>query len=318
VAGAIRALAEAGRQLARLIAEGPGAGHGAVVGANADGDHQKALDTLAHRMVLEQLRGAGVALVGSEEAVEPELLDPAGLVAVAVDPLDGSSNIETNVSVGTIFSILPLTEVGNPFLQPGSAQLAAGFIVYGPHTDLILTVRAGTVVFTLDREQGCFRLSRAGVTIADETGEFAINASNYRHWFDGVRQYVDDCLAGVEGPRRKNFNMRWIASLVAEASRILARGGVFLYPRDQRSGYARGRLRLTYEANPLALVVEQAGGRASDGFERILNLTPVDLHQRTPLIFGAAHEVARIERYKASHGGAGERSVAGPRGVLRR
>ncbi len=318
VKAAVEAVADAGVQLAKLIAEGPGQ-RAVAVGANTDGDTQVALDVLAHDLVVQRLAAAGVAACGSEEAETAEPLNPDGLVAVAVDPLDGSSNIETNAPVGTIFSVLPLPDDGSdPFLKPGQVQLASGYIIYGPATDLVLTVREGTHVFTLDRDTDRFRMSRATISIPAETAEFAINMSNYRHWYEGIRQYIDDCLAGVEGPREKNFNMRWVASLVAEASRIFARGGIFLYPRDRRKGYGMGRLRLVYEANPIALLVEQAGGRATSGFERILDIVPASLHQRTPLIFGAAREVLRVEKFKAHPDAPGEHSpLFANRGLFR-
>ena len=318
VSKAILGMADAGMDLSRLVAEGPhGSGHAEVVGSNTGGDAQKALDIRAHEIVLERMRGTGIAALGSEETDLPDHLQEDGLVVVATDPLDGSSNIDTNVSIGTIFSVLPATGDGNPFFQPGSSQLAAGYIVYGPHTDLVLTVGKGTVVFTLDRQAGDWTLSADQRHIDPETNEFAINASNYRHWGDGVRAYFDDCIAGADGAREKDFNMRWVASLVAEATRILARGGIFLYPGDSRRGYDAGRLRLIYEANPIALLVEQAGGRASDGAERILDLVPEDFHQRTPLIFGAANEVARVEMYKAYPDSAERAPLFGYRGLFR-
>lgn len=318
VAAAVSAMARAGVRLQALVAEGAhGTGHHAVVGSNLGGDAQKALDVIAHELVLEEIRGAGVAMLGSEEADRPDLIDPDGLVAVATDPLDGSSNIDTNVSVGTIFSVLPMTADRDPFLQPGRAQLAAGYVIYGPHTDLVLTLGAGTLVFTLERGSGLWRLAADGLEIPAETDEFAINASNYRHWEGGYRTWFDDCIAGADGPREKNFNTRWIASLVAETSRILARGGVFLYPGDMRRGYGGGRLRLVYEANPIAMIVEQAGGRASDGAGPILDRVPDDLHQRTPLVFGAANEVTRIGDYVAHPHSAEQSPLFGYRGLFR-
>jgi fructose-1,6-bisphosphatase I len=231
---------------------------------------------------------------------------------VALDPLDGSSNIDTDLPVGTIFSILPMPAgngaPGAALLQPGTRQLAAGFVIYGPQTCLVLTLGQGTHILTLERRTSRFVLTHAAVRIPQRRREYAINASNYRHWDAAIRTYVDDCIAGAEGPRGENFNMRWIASLVAEAFRILVRGGIFLYPADRRPGYEHGRLRLVYEAQPIALVIEQAGGAASDGFERILDLTPRQLHQRTPLIFGSSDKVARVERYHAGPPSSSERS----------
>jgi fructose-1,6-bisphosphatase I len=205
------------------------------------------------------------------------------------------------------------------FLRPGTAQLAAGFVVYGPQTALVLTLRAGTHVFTLDRRTNTFVLTRADVRIPAGRREYAINASNYRHWDEPVRAYVDDCIAGADGPRGTDFNMRWIASLVAEAFRILARGGIFLYPSDARPGYERGWLRLVYEANPLALVVEEAGGAATDGENRILEISPTALHQRVPLVFGCRHKVERVAEYYAGRlPSPGERSpLFGRRGLFR-
>jgi fructose-1,6-bisphosphatase I len=301
VARAVAGMANAGIELARLVAVGPrSVGHGAVVGANSGGDAQKALDVTSHEIVRAHMIGAGVGVFGSEESDDAEVLDPDGLVAVATDPLDGSSNIDTNVSIGTIFSVLPSRADADPLLQPGSEQLAAGYVIYGPHTGLVLTVGAGTAAFTLDHATGVWHQTADRMTIPPETAEFAINASNYRHWSPGTRQYFDDLINGTDGMRAKDFNMRWIASLVAETSRILIRGGMFLYPRDHRKGYGNGRLRLVYEANPIAFLAEQAGGKASDGVTRILDIVPTELHQRTPLYFGAAKEVTRLELYKAN------------------
>jgi len=221
-----------------------------------------------------------------------EFGDPAALISIAYDPLDGSSNIETNMTVGTIFSILPHRRL--PFTGPGSEQLAAGFVVYGPQTSLVLTLRSGVDIFTLDRVERTYRLIRRQVRIPVDTAQYAINASNHRHWEQPVREFVEECLAGIGGPRRKNYNMRWNASLVAEAYRILMRGGVFLYPSDSREGYTNGRLRLLYEAHPMALIVEQAGGAASTGRQRILDIPPKAIHQRVPLIMGSKHEVEGI------------------------
>jgi fructose-1,6-bisphosphatase I len=318
VARAILGLASAGRALSALVAEGVhGGGHGDVVGANLGGDAQKSLDRDSHAIVLDALKDTGIAALGSEEADHPDFFDPAGPVVVAVDPLDGSSNIENNIAIGTIFSILPAIRGGDSFLQPGANQLAAGFITYGPHTDMVLTLGEGTRIYTLDRASGIYRLTLSDLAIPAECNEFAINSSNYRHWFESTRQYYDDCIAGKDGPREKDFNMRWVASLVSEATRILVRGGVFLYPRDARRGYSQGRLRLVYEANPIAMVVEQAGGKASSGFQRILDIVPTGLHQRTPLIFGSANEVTRIEFYEENPASAERAPLFAYRGLFR-
>jgi fructose-1,6-bisphosphatase I len=327
VAATVAAIAAAAARLAGLIARGPLAGddHGAVVGSNADGDAQRALDVRADAMFADALAATPVAALASEEREEPVRLARGGRVAVAIDPLDGSSNIDTNLSVGTIFSVLPVPpggDGGSPaaaFARPGAAQLAAGFVVYGPHTALVLTLREGAHAFTLDREAGAFVLTRPGARIPQGRREYAINASNYRHWDEPVRAYVDDCVAGADGPRGTDFNMRWNASLVAEAYRILVRGGIFLYPRDARPGYEQGRLRLVYEANPLALVVEEAGGAATDGLRRILDLEPAALHQRVPLVLGSADKVERVARYHdGSLAATGDRSpLFGRRGLFR-
>jgi fructose-1,6-bisphosphatase I len=297
----LNALAVAARDISRLISMGPLSASLSAepVSANADGDAQKPLDLISNRMVLNALKSAPVAFYASEEEAAILTLHADGSLAVAVDPLDGSSNIDVNVSIGTIFSIFPRASAGASasFLRPAAEQLAAGYFVYGPHSALLLTVGKGVDHYVLNPETAEFHLARAGLLIPAEGQEFAINASNYRHWTPPVRTYIDDCLEGAEGPHGKNFNMRWIASLVAETHRIFARGGVFLYPADRRSGYERGRLRLVYEAAPIALLAEQAGGSASDGIIRILEKSATELHQRTPLIFGSARNVAAITDY---------------------
>lgn len=263
----------------------------AVAGAvNADGDTQKKLDVIADEIVLDALRGTGAAAYLSEEREEAIPLDPDGGLIIACDPLDGSSNIGVNVSVGTIFSVLP-ADGGD--LQPGRAQLAAGFFVYGPQTTLLLTTGSGTASFRMD-DEGRFVMISENVRIPSEASEFAINASNRRHWPAPITRYVEGCLAGADGPRGHDYNMRWVASLVAETWRIISRGGVFLYPADARKGYAAGRLRLVYEAAPVAMLVEQAGGRATDGARDIMDITPDGLHQRVPLVFGAKNEVEAV------------------------
>ncbi|MBS9475953.1 class 1 fructose-bisphosphatase [Ancylobacter radicis] len=318
VAAAIRALAGAGIRISELLAAGPLAGALATVrGYHEDGDSQKELDVLADDLVRDALRATPVALYGSEEAEQAEALSATGTLAVAVDPLDGSSNIDSNMSVGTIFSILP--HVGpDSLLQPGSAQLAAGFLVYGPQTSLVLTVGEGTQIFVLDRASGAFVLAEAAAAVALETAEYAVNGSNERHWDHAIRCYVDDCRAGADGPRAKDFNTRWVASMVADVYRILVRGGVYLYPGDARQGYHTGRLRLVYEANPVAFLMQQAHGAATDGRVSILELQPTHLHQRVPLVFGSRCEVERIARYHLDSAAMPERSpLFGRRGLLR-
>ena len=303
VASTIVALAAACRDMATIIAAGPLAGNLAAHRNNGTGgDVQTELDVRANALIVEALENAPVAAVASEEMDAPLQLSPGAPIIVALDPLDGSSNIGTNVSIGTIFSLLrsaPDSTAQEPstFLRPGHEQIAAGYVIYGPHTSLALTLGGGTDIFTLDAARGSFVLTGAHVRVPPQAREFAINASNYRHWDTPVRTWFDDCLAGAEGPRAENFNMRWIASMVAEAHRILVRGGVYVYPGDARSGYGNGRLRLLYEANPIAMLIEQAGGYASTGSERILDRVPRLLHERVPLVFGAREEVERIERY---------------------
>jgi len=324
IAATITALAAAASAISNLVARGTLSGAlGSTLKIKGAGDDQKALDVTAHEMILAALAGTPVAWVGSEESDEPISIDVAGSLCLAVDPLDGSSNIDTNVSVGTIFSLLPFDQSANTtplksFLRPGRDQLAAGFFIYGPQTALVLTVGEGAHLYVLDRQEGTFKLVAHNMRIKPSTREYAINASNARHWMRGVRTYIEDCLAGTTGPRGVDFNMRWIASLVAEAYRILIRGGVFIYPADARKGYNQGRLRLVYEANPIALLVNEAAGAASNGRAPILDLLPTSLHQRTPLVFGDAAEVALIERYEADPDQFASRSpLFNRRGLLR-
>jgi fructose-1,6-bisphosphatase I len=292
----IAALAAASIDLTALIADGPLAGiTGRSRGVNPDGDQQKDIDVAADEMMRRALRNAPVAALVSEEAALPETLNPEAPLCVAIDPLDGSSNLENNISVGTIFSIRPRgNDILSTFFEPGTAQCAAGFVVYGPQTTLVLALNRQVDIFILDRRSQQFILIRQGVKVRSDTPEFAINASNRRHWHRPVRAYIDECLAGTNGDRDTDFNMRWIGSLVAEALRILVRGGVFLYPADARPGYREGRLRLLYEAHPMALVMEWAGGSASTGRRRILELGAKTPHQRVPLIMGSVRGVRDV------------------------
>ncbi|MCC0028968.1 MAG: class 1 fructose-bisphosphatase [Brucellaceae bacterium] len=321
IAAVIRSFADAALHVRKSINEGAlGAAFAGQRGiANADGDVQKELDVYADNRFVEAAREARIGYYASEELANPVEIDPDSPLAVAIDPLDGSSNIDTNVSIGTIFSILPRkASAEETFSQPGNAQLAAGFFIYGPQLALVLTKLNGTRVYVFSSRLGTFIEAYNSVSIARDTKEFAINASNYRHWDEPIRLYVDDCMAGTDGPREKDFNMRWIASLVADAYRILMRGGVFLYPRDSRKGYSVGRLRLVYEANPMALIMEQAGGKATNGVDRILDLVPTDLHQRTPLVFGSAKEVEKIARYHTDPSSIASRHpLFGHRGLFR-
>ncbi|MBE1207545.1 class 1 fructose-bisphosphatase [Aminobacter carboxidus] len=325
VLATVAALADAAIKINHAIRTGSldrafGGSKGTV---NADGDAQKELDLYADETFIEAMRHAPIRSVASEERTDPVAINAEAHIALAIDPLDGSSNIDVNVSIGTIFSLLPATGAPDTdpaafFLQSGNRQLAAGFFIYGPQLALVLTVGSGTHVFVFSQSLGTFVQTRESLTISERTQEFATNASNYRHWDEAVRLYVDDCLKGEDGPRGKNFNMRWIASLVADAYRILMRGGIFLYPGDARPGYGNGRLRLVYEANPIALLIEQAGGRATDSVRAILDITPTSLHQRVPFVFGSAREVERISRYHTEPSTIADRApLFGNRGLFR-
>lgn len=293
----MQALARAGAALAEVIRRG-GAEMGAEIGRNSDGDGQKRLDLHADALFRDRLRGAGLRWYASEEQAETIAMQPEGRLALAMDPLDGSSNIDTNVSVGTIFAIYPAEQTPEAsFLRPARDLIAGGYIIYGPRCCLMVSFGDGTQFYTLNPDTACFDLTDPRVKMPDCSFEFAINASNYRHWPRPVRAYIDDCLAGIDGPRAKNFNMRWIASLVAEAHRILMRGGIFLYPADARDGYQNGRLRMLYECAPIALLIEQAGGRATDGALSVLDRRISSLHGRTPFVFGSAEKVDRVAAY---------------------
>ncbi|MCA0043661.1 class 1 fructose-bisphosphatase [Celeribacter litoreus] len=293
------ALCHVAADLSRTIAHGPlGGGLGAEVGANTDGDTQKALDVIADDAFATALKGTGIRWYASEEKETVVEIDRGGALALAIDPLDGSSNIDVNVSIGTIFGIQPALDDGDAtFLRDGSALIASGYFIYGPQTLLVATFGDGVRHFVLDRDTGCFEEAPQPPAIPENASEFAINASNYRHWSKPVRAYIDDCLAGDQGPRGRNFNMRWVASLVAETHRIMSRGGIFLYPSDDRDGYRHGRLRLIYECAPIAFLVEQAGGMATTGTTRILTITPDHLHARVPFVFGTKTKVERVATY---------------------
>ncbi len=284
-----------------------GAGHGVVGSVNVQGEQQHGLDVLANELFIDHCEWNGLVAGMVSEENEAPILPSAevqrGGHLLIFDPLDGSSNIETNVCVGSIFSVLRHEGQGAPttqdYLQPGVRQAAAGYALYGPSTLLVLTIGKGTHGFTLDREIGNFVLTHPNLTIAPDACEFAINISNERFWEPPIRRYVTECKAGATGVRARDFNMRWIASMVADVHRILVRGGVYMYPRDAKDPARDGRLRLLYEANPVAFLVEQAGGAASTGRSRIMDLQPDSLHQRVPLIFGSRNEIERIERYHA-------------------
>jgi fructose-1,6-bisphosphatase I len=308
LAAVIVEVARACTQISALVARGALAGVlGSAGEQNIQGETQKTLDVISNDMMIDAARASGqVCAIASEE--EDDILafpdgETRGRRLLLFDPLDGSSNIDVNVSIGTIFSVLPAPDhapTTDDFLQSGRRQLAAGYALYGPQTTLVLTVSRGVAAFTLDPQSGQWVQTADAMTIARETREFAINMSNQRHWAEPVAAYIADCLAGREGPRGKDFNMRWIASMVADVHRILSRGGVFLYPWDKREPERAGKLRLMYEANPMSLLVERAGGAATDARGPILDIQPTALHQRVSVVLGSAEEV---ERVTAAHAG---------------
>ena len=307
----LRLLIEVAARACKSISVAVGKGAlGGVLGdagtGNIQGEAQKKLDVLSNEILLEaNAWGGHLAACASEEMDNCQPIPdafPRGNYLLLFDPLDGSSNIDVNVSVGTIFSVLRCPDgvatVGDEhFLQPGTEQVAAGYCIYGPSTMLVLTIGHGTHAFTLDREQGAFLLTRKHIRVPEQTKEFAINMSNMRHWAPPMRRYIDECLAGSTGPRGKDFNMRWVASMVADVHRILCRGGVFAYPWDARDPGKPGKLRLMYEANPMAFLVEQAGGAATNGQQRIMDLMPSKLHERVSVVLGSKNEVERITAY---------------------
>ena len=313
VSAEVRLLIETVARACKAIAHAVGKGAlGGVLGSldseNVQGEVQKKLDVLSNEILLEANEWGGhLAAMASEEMETLHRIPnryPKGEYLLLFDPLDGSSNIDVNVSIGTIFSVLqaPVDAAGRDieerdFLQPGNKQVAAGYAVYGPQSMLVLTVGTGVVGFTLDRETGPWVLTHENMTIPEDTSEFAINMSNMRHWEEPVKLYINDCLAGTTGPLGKDYNMRWIASMVADVHRIMTRGGIFMYPRDARPSGRKGKLRLMYEANPMSFLVEQAGGAATDGDTRILDIAPEGLHQRIGVILGSKNEVERVGRY---------------------
>lgn len=317
----VRALSGASLAISDLVARGSLAGAlGKGTGKIGEIDEQKEIDVLANQRVIAAVETAPVAALASEELDEPLALDSTAPLLVAVDPLDGSSNVEANVSIGMIFTVLPAPRGlsgENAFLQPGTRQLAAGFVVLGPQTALVLTVGDGTQIFTLDRHSGAFLLTHPRVAIPRNTQEYAINSSNARHWEEPIRTYIHDCENGTDGPRGFDYNMRWTGSPVADIYRILSRGGIYLYPGDRRKNFGNGRLRLIYEATPIAWVVEQAGGTATNGSDRVLNVVPRRLHERTPLIAGSSAEVELVKRYYDESKFAERSPLFGRRGLFR-
>ena len=311
IPGQLRLLLEVVARACKSISHSVNKGAlGGVLGSagseNVQGEVQKKLDIIANEVLIEANEWGGhLAAMASEEMNNIYLIPnryPRGEYLLLIDPLDGSSNIDVNVSIGTIFSVLRMPEGDrgveeNDFLQPGKCQVAAGYCVYGPQTTLVLTVGDGVAMFTLDREMGSFVLTQDAVQIPADTREFAINMSNMRHWDAPVKRYIDECLAGKDGPRAKDFNMRWVASMVADVHRIMTRGGIFMYPWDKREPNKPGKLRLMYEANPMAWLIEQAGGAATNGRERIMDVQPTQLHERVSVILGSKNEVDRVTQY---------------------
>ena len=299
LAATVLAIAEGSARVAERIAAGGALG--AAAGTNTDGDGQKALDLIADDIFAEALAAAPVRWLASEERETATAITPDGPLAVAIDPLDGSGNIDINVSIGSIFAIRAAAASGpTTFLAAGRDLLAAGYVIYGPQTRMLLTTGQGVQAFLLAPGSGTYVLTDADVHVPRGATEFAINISNTRHWPQPVRSFVEDCIAGATGPLEADFNMRWIAALVVEAHRILNRGGVYLYPSDARPAYAKGRLRLVYECAPIAMLIEQAGGLATDGTRAILDIVPESLHARVPLVFGSADLVRRIATYHAA------------------
>lgn len=304
----IETVARACKAISHAVNKGALAGILGEAGTgNIQGEAQKKLDVIANDVLLDANEwGGSLAAMASEEMELPYHIPgeyPKGEYLLLFDPLDGSSNIDVNISVGTIFSVLHSPGITHPseadFLQPGSTQVAAGYAVYGPQTMFVLTFGSGVYGFTLDREYGSFVLTHPLMTVPTSTREFAINMSNMRHWEPPVKRYVDEMLAGSTGPRGKDFNMRWVASMVAEVHRIITRGGVFMYPRDAREPEKAGKLRLMYEGNPMAFIIEQAGGLATNGRQRILDIVPSKLHERVAVFLGSKEEVEIVTRYHA-------------------
>jgi fructose-1,6-bisphosphatase I len=303
----LEVVARACKRISYAVGKGPLTGlHGTAGSENVQGETQQKLDVIANETLLEANEWGGhLAAMASEEMDHPYPIPnryPKGEFLLLFDPLDGSSNIDVNVSIGTIFSVLRMPDgevepTEAHFLQPGSRQLAAGYAVYGPSTLLVLSVGDGVAAFALDRETGSWWLTVDGMKIPPDTKEYAINASNARHWYPPVQRYVADLNAGRSGPLGKDYNMRWVASMVADVHRIMTRGGIFMYPADQREPDKPGKLRLLYEANPMSFLVEQAGGMATNGHDRILDLQPKKLHERVAVILGSRNEVARATAY---------------------
>lgn len=300
----LKTILAACREISFRVSQGALAGVlGSTLAENVQGETQKKLDIIANELLKEVILETGVVkAISSEEEEHIVPGNPDGRYLVTFDPLDGSSNTDINCLIGTIFSILPApvenaADDASMFLQPGTAQLAAGYVLYGPSTMLALTTGKGTRIYTLDKTYGGFLLTEEKVTIPKYTAEFAINMSNQRHWQPAMQSYIADLLKGKEGPRGKNYNMRWIAAMVGDVHRVLCRGGIFTYPTDTKDPSKPDKLRLMYEANPMSFLIEQAGGASSTGYQRIMDIQPTDIHQRVAVILGSKHEVETCVGY---------------------
>jgi fructose-1,6-bisphosphatase len=310
VAAVIKAVSSA-------LGKGPLVGLSGLAGTeNSQGEEQKKMDLYADELFSRGVEWSGlVGALASEEMESVRFVDGNGRLALVFDPLDGSHNVDVNVTVGSVFSVLALPETARgpeAVLQPGTQQLAAGYAVYGPSTQVLLTVGRGTHGFTLDREIGNFVLTHPDIRIPTETSEYYINAANRRFWEPPITRYVDECKAGRDGPRGRDFNTRWVASMVADIHRIFMRGGIYLYPRDTKESNRHGRLRLLYEANPIAMLIEQAGGAASTGRGRILDIVPEQIHQRCPVVVGSRAEVERVVHYHREYDSGQDRPYTSP------
>lgn len=300
----IRTLLAGCKEISFRVSQGALAGVlGSTLSENVQGETQKKLDVISNQILKDTLRDSGyVKAISSEEEDTVVPCNPEGNFLVSFDPLDGSSNTEINSLIGTIFSITHAPQwmdADDPsaFLQPGTQIVAAGYVLYGPSTMLAMTTGRGTHIYTLDKTHGGFLLTHPNVQVPAHTSEFAINASNERHWEQPVKDYINDLLAGTEGPREKDFNMRWVAAMVGDIHRVLCRGGIFMYPFDKRNPSKPGKLRLLYEANPMAFLMEQAGGLANTGHGRIMEVMPTEIHQRVPVLLGSKDEVETCLSY---------------------
>ncbi|WP_296244605.1 MULTISPECIES: class 1 fructose-bisphosphatase [unclassified Psychrobacter] len=304
----VTTVTDVGKTISQLLRKGALADIlGEAGNQNIQGEEQKKLDVLANDLLLEALaKNTHCAGVASEELDDATPANADGSLLVLFDPLDGSSNIDINMAVGTIFSILPYQRQGqisenSDFLQAGKHQLAAGYLLYGTSTVLALTIADNVVMFSLDPDNNDYVLIEENVQIDADTSEYAINASNYRYWQAPMQQYIDELIAGKTGVRGRDFNTRWVAAMVGDVHRILCRGGLFTYPFDTKDANKAGKLRLMYEANPMSLLVERAGGAATDAVQRILDIEPTDIHQRVPVVLGSRNEVDYVKNLHLKH-----------------